>query len=152
MPAPPPKTLSQDDLDQMEREDWRELGFYYHRNNALQRWDIFANQQGFLRLAEELQEYAQSLGKIMGEHDHIEPDWSLTLTTSAHYFINDRGIYGTAADFEALATHIVDTVSHLHAGQVHIINAPKVDVYSYALYLLLQDDDFDAASMMPRYR
>ena len=67
--------------------DWPDLGFYYRCNPDVPAWEFFATIQGYARLAQELQHYAQGLGRIMGEHDHIVPDWTLTFTTAATLFL-----------------------------------------------------------------
>ena len=122
--------------------DWPDLGFYYRRNPDVPAWEFFATIQGYERLAQELQHYAQGLGRIMGEHDHIVPDWSLTFTTATTLFFSARGIYGSEVRFMALAEDITATVSDLKSGQMRVLAPPKSIESDHVLHLHVMDAGF----------
>lgn len=122
--------------------DWPDLGFYYRRNPDVPAWEFFATIQGYARLAQVLQQYAQGLGRIMGEHDHIVPDWTLTLSTSPTHFINARGIYGSEAHFMALAEQITASASELKSGQMRILSPPVTSESDHALHLHMMHTGF----------
>ena len=122
--------------------DWPDLGFYYRRNPDVPAWEFFADHQGYVCLAQVLQQYAHGLGRIMGEHDHIVPDWTLTLSTAPTHFINARGIYGGEAHFMALAEHITATVSDLNNGQMRVLSPPVSSESDHALHLHMMHTGF----------
>ena len=122
--------------------DWPDLGFYYRRNPDVPAWEFFATIQGYERLAQELQHYAQGLGRIMGEHDHIVPDWTLTFTTATTLFFSARGIYGSEVRFMALAEDITATVSDLKSGQMRVLAPPKSIESDHVLHLHVMDAGF----------
>ena len=122
--------------------DWPDLGFYYRRNPDVPAWEFFATIQGYERLAQELQHYAQGLGRIMGEHDHIVPDWTLTFTTATTLFFSARGIYGSEVRFMALAEDITATVSDLKSGQMRVLAPPNSIESDHVLHLHVMDAGF----------
>ena len=124
------------------QEDWPDLGFFYRRNPDVPAWEFFADHQGYVCLAQVLQQYAQGLGRIMGEHDHIVPDWTLTLSTSPTHFINARGIYGGEAHFMVLAELITATVSDLNNGQMRVLSPPVSSESDHALHLHMMHTGF----------
>ena len=124
------------------QEDWPDLGFFYRRNPDVPAWEFFADHQGYVCLAQVLQQYAQGLGRIMGEHDHIVPDWTLTLSTAPTHFINARGIYGGEAHFMALAEHITASVSELKSGQMRVLSPPVTSESDHTLHLHMMHTGF----------
>ena len=124
------------------QEDWPDLGFFYRRNPDVPAWEFFADHQGYVCLAQVLQQYAQGLGRIMGEHDHIVPDWTLTPSTSPTHFINARGIYGGEAHFMVLAELITATVSDLNNGQMRVLSPPVSSESDHALHLHMMHTGF----------
>ena len=122
--------------------DWPDLGFYYRRNPDVPAWEFFADHQGYVCLVQVLQQYAQGLGRIIGEHDHIVPDWTLTLSTAPTHFINARGIYGSEAHFMALAEVITATVSDLKSGQMRVLAPPESIKSDHVLHLHVMDAGF----------
>ena len=124
------------------RTDWPDLGFYYRRNPNVPAWEFFADHHGYACLAQVLQQYAQGLGRIMGEHDHIVPDWTLTLSTAPTHFINARGIYGSEAHFMALAELITTAVSDLKNGQMWILSPTVTSESDHALHLHVMEAVF----------
>ena len=91
-------------LAERTREEWRELGFFYCRDDATKEWRLTGSPSDLLRFINLLREYAGKESNLMvGEHDHLGPHMYLTIQTAEEPDITDRAIYGRLPDIARLA-------------------------------------------------
>ena len=136
---------------QATRHEWRELGFYYRSNEQEQAWHLHGSRVGLLKFADRLEDYARSSAHIRpSEHEHLGPHRYLTLITWPEPRIDNRGVWGSSADFQRLATMIREACRSAASGQTCRIRERYAEDAAYALLLHFHSDEFDPASLDPQ--
>jgi hypothetical protein len=136
---------------QATRREWRELGFYYLCNEQEQAWHLHGSRAGLLTFADRLEDYARSSAHSQpSEHEHLGPYFYLTLTTWPESLIDDRGVWGSSADFQRLATMIREACRSAASRQTYRIRERYTADAAYALLLHFHPDAFDPASLDPQ--
>lgn len=106
--------IEQDIIDQ-----WKELGFFYDRDDRLHvnQWRFFGSKAGLLNFAEILESFAKraKTGDDFA-HEHLGPYWYLTLVISDEPQLRAYGVFGSNSDFEGLAGLIRSTEAELNPG------------------------------------
>jgi hypothetical protein len=66
--------MASERVNQATRKEWRELGFFYERDDEGKEWRILGARSGIGKFANILREYSQDLVNLkLSEHDHIGP-------------------------------------------------------------------------------
>jgi hypothetical protein len=135
---------------QATRQEWRALGFYYLSSEQEQAWHLHGSRAGLLKFADRLEDYARSSAHIRpSEHEHLGPHCYLTLITWPELRIDNRGVWGSSADFKRLATMIREACLSACSGHFRIRERYAEDA-AYALLLHFHSDEFDPASLDPQ--
>ena len=136
---------------QFTRQAWRELGFFYRRDDESKVWSLTGSKTGLQKLVGYLRSYCQcpSSEKI-GEHDHLGPHCYFTITTSETASIGQYAIYGALADLRRLADLIETELADGVIGETLLVAKKYVDDAEYELALNVKEATFDPASLDPQ--
>lgn len=87
--------------------EWRELGFYYERDDGERRWRIVGDRIGIKRFSDLVREYASNdANEGISEHEHYGPYMYLEIGTWRVPEITDHWIAGPLIDLLFLASEI----------------------------------------------
>jgi len=134
-------------IKQETRAEWRELGFFYDRDDGAKEWHLVGSRTGLGRFAQLLRAYAGHPGHAMkSEHEHYGPYMYLEIMTWPEAGMNDHSIHGPLDALERLASLVEVKIASLRPGEKAWLReefAPEAD---YTLVLNMRPDDFDPAS------
>jgi hypothetical protein len=132
------------------RRAWRELGFFYARDEQAKEWRLTGSREGLLGFATLLAEYsADPVNDSLSEHEHFGPYMYLEVMTSAKPDITGHAIEGTVGDIGRLAEILEGVLRTADAGRLVIRDeyAPGAD---YSIVLVVKRWPFDPASLDPQ--
>lgn len=139
--------LVHEKLKAVTRSEWRELGFFYDRDDSLKEWRLVGSRLGLRRFPELLRAYvAHPCNEAKSEHDHYGPYMHLKVMTWPDAGMDGNAIYGTLNDMERLATLVDEKIAGLAPGHIARIREEFASTSEYTLVLELRDDGFDPAS------
>ena len=128
------------------RREWRELGFFYDRNDEAKEWHIVGSKQGLATFARLIQRYASNpRNEALSEHDHFGPYMYLKIATWSTPEITDEWIAGPLKDLSQLSSVIEDKLRELKCGDRVMLRQSYAPTSPYDLVLEMRDDDFDPA-------
>ena len=134
-------------VNEATRREWRELGFFYERDDARSTWLILGSRSGLLTFARILLEYSNNpQRRQLSEHDHFGPYAYLEIGTWRTAEITDHWIAGTLADLNRLSGLVEKQVLNARTGDRLPLREAYAPNASYELVLELCDDDFDPAA------
>lgn len=144
-----------DATNEATRKEWRELGFFYDRNDQQKVWRLIGSRSGLLRFRDALLEYAGDPNNdYESEHEHYGPYSYLEVMTWPEPGFDDHAIRGSLSDLNRLAA-IVDTkLAAAHPGETIRIRDEFAANSAYALIIEVRGDDFDPAqadSTLPKH-
>ncbi len=132
------------------QREWRELGFYYDRDDDSFEWQIIASRAGLLRFTEIVKAYATSANPDDAEgYIEIGPYSYLKLGSAPDAEITDDWIAGPGADFINLADNIDKLAASATPGSSFSLRPSFAPDEPYDLICHLRADDFDPASADP---
>jgi hypothetical protein len=137
-------------LDQLMIDEWRELGFYYDRDDRMDvnQWRFYGSKQGLQKFVSLLNDYtANSRNDALSEHDHYGPYGYLKIMTSDEQRITERHIEGTIQDFKRLRDIIAEKLSNAQPGQTFTIDKDYGVDNTVTAKFFVMADDFDPPSM-----
>ena len=127
--------------------EWRELGFFYDRDDENKLWKLVGSRLGLLRFRDALLSYAANPGNSLdSEHEHYGPYRYLKVMTWAKPGFDEQSIHGPLSDLSRLAGLIEVKLSTARPGSTITIREEFEPGSPYALALELRDDGFDPAS------
>jgi hypothetical protein len=133
--------------NQATRREWRELGFFYDRDDESKVWQLIGSRTGLLRFRDALCSYAADpRNELKSEHEHYGPYGYLEVMTSPEAGIDDHAIRGSLADIARLATVIEDKLAAALPGSTIRIQEEFAADSPYGLILDVREDNFDPAS------
>ena len=136
--------------NQWTRREWRELGFFYDRNDQTKAWRLIGSRSGLMRFRDALLTYVADPGnKQKSEHEHYGPYSYLEIMTWPEPGFDDHSIRGTLPDLKRLATIVEAKLAVAHAGEVVCIRDEFAANTPYALILEVREDGFDPAEADP---
>jgi hypothetical protein len=142
--------MPSDAANEMTRKEWRELGFFYDRNDQQKEWRLIGSRSGLLRFRDALLEYAEdSSNDYQSEHEHYGPYWYLEIMTWPEPGFDDHAIHGSLADLKRLAVIIENRLATARVGDSVCIRDEFAANTPYALILELREDGFDPAQADP---
>jgi hypothetical protein len=98
-------------------EEWRQLGYYYERNDDNKEWIITASPFGVITFAQSILRYAESTRfSEYGDHEHYGPYWYLKIMTTPLPEMNENAISGTKDDLKRLYEIIREKVDNSEPG------------------------------------
>ncbi len=129
------------------RREWRDLGFFYDRNDAAKEWLLVGSREGLLRFVDLLRVYvANPRNKMKSEHEHYGPYMYLKVMTWPDPGMDGHGIHGSLTDMQRLATLVERKLTFLEPGNTTRIRDEFASDCHYGLVLELRSDAFDPAS------
>ena len=134
-------------VNQMTRLEWRDLGFYYDRNDTTREWRLTGSRAGLLRFRDLLMRYAadpRHAGK--SEHEHYGPYQYLEIMTWPEAGMDDHAIHGALDDLRRLASLVDHELTQARAGVAIRIREAFAADSKYALVLDVRPDDFDPSA------
>jgi hypothetical protein len=141
--------LTQEQLNDIQ-DDWRQLGFFYDRDDATKRWVLVGSRAGLLRFGTVLREYvADARNQILGEHEHYGPYMHLKIMTWHSPGMDRHAIHGSLRDLTRLASIVEDAVAGMEPGESRHIREEYAVGAEYELVLELREDGFDPWSVDP---
>ena len=137
-------------VNQKTRLEWRDLGFYYDRDDSAQEWRLTGSRNGLLQFRDLLLTYANDprhAGK--SEHEHYGPYQYLEIMTWPEAGMDDHAIHGALDDLRRLASLVDQELTHARAGVAIRIRGAFATDSKYALVLDVRPDDFDPSAVDP---
>jgi hypothetical protein len=129
------------------QQEWRELGFFYDRDDEAKEWKIIGSCDGLLRFAALLREYVRDpRNEALSEHEHYGPHMYLEVMTWTSAGFDDHSIHGTLLELAHLADLVEDLVKRLGPGQSEKIQESYAPNSPYGLVLEMREADFDPVS------
>jgi len=142
--------MSSNGLNESIREDWRDLGFFYNRNDQDKTWTLTGSRAGLLRFRDALLAYAADpRNALKSEHEHYGPYSYLEVMTWPEAGFDRHAIRGPLADLARLAGLIEDKIAKARPGSSVRIREEFATDSPYALLLDVREDGFDPASADP---
>lgn len=135
-------------LQEMTKEEWRELGFYYISDDDKGRWDLHGSVNGLSNLISLIESFLAQ-DEVLGKHEHLLPHWYLTFEFTKAGDVSKRGLVGSKRDFQALNSFLRKQFEEAQKGDV-------IDLHrfyqspSYKMFLHIHGDSFDPSSMDPQ--
>lgn len=132
------------------RDEWRELGFFYDKNEAEQVWRFVGSKEGLWQFVKLLRQYvADPRRAALYEHDHYGPYMYLKVMTWHDAAMDKNSIHGTIADLTRLAQIVEEKLTAASQGDVVTIRDEYSQECTYSLRLDVKGDGFDPASEDP---
>lgn len=132
------------------RDQWRDLGFFYDRDDERRRWIVLGSRAGVTAFCALLREYAANPSKAkLFEHDHFGPYWYLKVMTYAEPILNENVIGGRLEDLSRLADLLESRLAALSPGDRFTIGREYAPDSEYVLDVELAPDAFDPSSADP---
>ena len=135
-------------IQEATRAEWRELGFFYDRDDAKKEWVIVGSREGIGGFSRLLRAYiADPRNARPSEHEHCGPYMHLEVMTWTEAGMDRHSIHGPLAALERLAGLVDDQVAALTPGSLTRIREEFAPFSGYALVLDLRDDGFDPSTL-----
>lgn len=138
------------DVEELMKEDWRDLGFYYDFDEriSVNQWRLYGSKAGLSRLVQLLDDYiSKPRHAEPSEHDHYGPYWYFKLRTWHEPMITDDGIAGTLEDLKFLGERISAKLAATSPGQTFEISKEYGKNNTVTFRLFVMADDFDPVSL-----
>ena len=134
-------------MQEATQADWREIGFFYDRDDVTKEWLIVGSRDGLRRFSKLLREYvADPRNAQQSEHEHYGPYMYLKVMTWMEAGLDTHSIHGPLAELEGLADLVENRIAALQPGARTRIREEFAPSSEYALVLDLRDDGFDPSA------
>ncbi len=132
------------------RRGWRQLGFFYDRDDETKRWRILGSLSGVKKFCDLLRRYAADTRNIgVSEHEHYGPYSYLEVMTWTEPQLDEHALAGRIEDLRRLADLVEAKVAAMPTGGRFAIGAEYAPKSQYVLEISLMGDGFDPASVDP---
>lgn len=132
--------------NEVARQEWRELGFFYDRDDATKEWLIRGSCAGLLGFARALLDCSNNPRRQqLSEHDHLGPYGYLEIGTWSARVIDAHWIAGPLEDLSVLSALITERVSMAVEGDVLKLREAYAPASPYELRLEICGNEFDPA-------
>jgi hypothetical protein len=139
--------MPSEETNRATREEWRELGFHYDRDDDAKTWILTGSREGLLKFSGALLAYSSKpVNAQQSEHDHYGPYMYLKVMTWPEAGFDDDSIRGSLEDLRRLAHIIEGKVASTAIGASVRIQEEFTPNSPYGLVLNIRDDAFDPAS------
>jgi hypothetical protein len=130
------------------RTEWRELGFFYDRDDSAKEWQIVGSRDGLSRFVRLLRAYvADPRNAQVSEHEHYGPYMYLEVMTWSEPGVDEHSIHGTVEQLARLADLVDEKTSAIPPGGKARIRGDYAPSSAYALVLERREDAFDPATL-----
>ena len=134
-------------MNQITQREWRELGFFYERDDDIKEWRLQGSRVGLQEFATALRGYAAHPNHAtLSEHEHLGPYCYLEIGTWSSAEITDHWIAGPLQELQQLADSVDTCLVAASAGDCICLRTLFAPSSSYELVLQVRDDDFDPAA------
>lgn len=134
------------EINEMTQREWRELGFYYDRDDDARHWILLGSKAGLLRFADALRTYAGNPQRTqISEHEHFGPYAYLEVGTWISPEITEHWIAGPLDDIHGLSETIRMHLNTAAVGDQISLRATFAPLSPFELVLVIQPDAFDPA-------
>jgi hypothetical protein len=139
--------MTTEQMNQVTREEWRELGFFYDFDKENSRWRLIGSRGGLLKFRDILNAYADdSRNQQISEHEHYGPYFYLKLMTWEGAEITENAICGTPSDFRRLAKIVENKLNACSAGSTFTIGDEYAEGNLAMIEFEVCEEGFDPAS------
>ena len=129
-----------DKLRKITIEEWRQLGYYYNKDDVAKQWILTASPCGLGNFVNQLRTYAADpTSAIDGEHDHWGPYMYLKVLTWPTPGMDANAIHGRPEALEKLAAIVNGKLFDENIGKVVTIREEYSADCEYALVLRIRD-------------
>ena len=138
------------DLDKLMVDEWRNLGFYYDRDDRIDvnQWRFYGSKKGLQNFVNLIEKYTTNpQNDTLSEHDHFGPYSYLKIMTWDKPVITEDYIGGTFQDLKNLKQIIKDKLSHSQPGQTFNIDKDYGIENTITAKFFVMSDDFDPYTM-----
>lgn len=138
------------DIEKMMVEEWRNLGFYYDRDDRIDvnQWRFFGSKIGLQNFVHLLEKYITNpQNKNISEHDHFGPYSYLKIMTWDKPEITEDYIAGTLQDLRNLKQIISDKLRDSQPGQTFNIDKDYGIDNTITAKFFVMSDDFEPHKM-----
>jgi hypothetical protein len=133
-------------LKNITKEDWRQLGYYYDRDDNNKKWILIGSPSGLSTLILFLKKYSKNISnQKKGEHDHLGPYSHLKIMTWEESGIYKDSINGTLDDFSRLAGIITEVAKESNIGKTIKIGTKYTTNIEYEIQIDVKEYGFDPA-------
>jgi hypothetical protein len=140
-----------DKTNEATRREWRELGFFYDRDDEEKAWRIVGSKPGLTKFAAAISKFASdSRNEAQAEHDHLGPYMYLEIGLWPKPEITDHWIAGPLSALEQLAAQIRAKVDTANEDEVLPFRASYAPASPYELLLEVRPESFDPAKEDPQ--
>jgi hypothetical protein len=138
-------------VNQVTRAEWRELGFFYDRDDAAKRWRLVGSKTGLQRFATALSQFASNpRNERQSEHEHLGPYMYLEIGSWPEPEITEHWIAGPLPALNRLSTEIRSRVPLAREDDVLLFRQSFSPGSPYELSLEVRTEAFDPASEDPQ--
>ena len=142
--------MPSDAANQAMQQEWRELGFFYDRDDESRTWRLTGSREGLQSFRDALLAYvADPRNAVDSEHEHYGPYMYLKVMTWPKAGFDDNSIRGTLSDLKRLANIIDAKLAAVAPGSTVVIREEFATDSPYSLVLSVCQDGFDPASADP---
>lgn len=139
-----------DRAKEVTSREWRELGFFYDRDDQERKWRIVGAKAGLQKFAALVQRYASNeKNQAISEHEHFGPYSYLEVGTWDVPQITNHWIAGSLDQLHGLASAIKGVIENQSVGECISVRALFAPGSPYDLILEMRPDNFDPASEDP---
>lgn len=139
--------MPSEETNRATREEWRELGFHYDRDDDARVWSLTGSRQGLLKFRDALVAYSSNpINATMSEHEHYGPYMYLKVMTWPEAGFDDNCIRGSLEDLKRLAHIIEGKVASTEVGASALIRDEFALNSPYGLVINVRESDFDPAA------
>lgn len=133
--------------NEMTRKEWRELGFFYDRDDAAKEWRLIGSVEGLLKFADILHDYASNpKNEGLSEHDHLGPYMYLKIGKWNVPVITDDWMAGTLGDLLRLSSVLKEALESAKENDMMKFKNVFSPLSSYELILEVRNKFFDPPS------
>lgn len=137
-------------LNEATRAEWRNLGFFYDREDTSRTWRIVGSVTGIRKFAREVREYALNpRNETLSEHQHFGPYMYLEIGTALRPEITDHWIAGPLQSLADLATLIDQAAERAQIGDSISLRQAFAPESTYDLVIEVRHEAFDPAREDP---
>lgn len=139
--------MTSEAVNQVTREEWRKLGFFYEFDTKDSRWRLVGSRSGLLKFRDILNAYADDTkNQQVSEHEHYGPYCYLKIMTWEDAEITEQAICGTLSDIRRLAEIVDSKLGSYGEGSKFTIGDEYAGGSKTVLDFEVQGEGFDPVS------
>jgi hypothetical protein len=129
------------------RREWRELGFFYDRDDQAKKWRIVGSASGVKKFSGLLRRYvAEPRHAQVSEHDHFGPYMYLKIRTGTEPQLDSNAISGRIQDLAKLADLVDARVAASRQGERLVVGPEYAATSEYILEIEIREEGFDPSA------